>query len=344
MFKSFALALLAATTYAIDDSAVRGKNDGSNQDNALYTSFINSDNCGNNSPVKLDMWTYIAKVPGEDAYEYHGDTVAFIEGAVGKFFQYGFCVHIATSEAGEKTWDCQQVDVTVPINGDLEVADKKTQSESNQFTSVTDWKYTGSRDDFTWANVKAQGSTSLVSDKVADADGNLTESATTTADHNWQISAAKSFTNCGGNSIGFVKCPRPDQSGSLEDRMAGGINLHWFRNFKTGDAAGFDIQLDGAVDAGVGRETFAFLWNWNTEADYPATAPWKECLNASSTAAYNTTPITEAAWAAVYVEPTPEVVPDTNNNTDDDDSEDDHSFKTTASAAALLGAVYTLAF
>ena len=345
MFKSFALALLATSTYALDDSAVRGNNDGSNQENAFYTSFVNNDSCGNSAYVKLDMWTYIAKVPDEDAYEYHGDTVAFVEGPVGKFFQYGFCVHIATSEAGDKTWDCQQVDVTIPINGDIDVLDKKTQSEANQFTSVTDWQYTGTRDDFTWANVKGAGSSStLVSDKVADSAGTLTESAKTTADHNWQISAAKSFTNCGGNSVGFVKCPRPDQSGDLASRMAGGINLHWFRNFKTGDAAGFDLQLDGAEDAGVGRETFAFLWNWSKEADYPNSAPWKECLNSQSTAAYNTTPVTEAAWAAVYVEPTPEptpdpVDPDTNNNTDDD-----HSFKTTASATALLGAVYALAF
>jgi len=155
MFKSFALALLAATTYAIDDSPVRGDNDGSNQENALYTSFINSDTCGNGKYVKLDMWTYIAKVPNEDAYEYHGDTVAFIEGPLGKFIQYGFCIHIATSEAGEKTWDCQQVDVTVPINNDLDTNDYKTQTESNQFTGVTDWQYTGSRNDFTWAKVKA---------------------------------------------------------------------------------------------------------------------------------------------------------------------------------------------
>jgi len=342
MFKSFALALFAATSNAIVDSAVRGNNDGSNQDNALYTSFVNSDSCGNGQYVKLDMWTYIAKVPGEDAYEYHGDTVAFVDGPVGKFFQYGFCVHIATSEAGDKTWDCQQVDVTIPINGDIDVLDKKTQSESNQFTSVTDWQYTGARNDFTWAKVKAAGTATLISDKVADAAGNLTESAKTTADHNWQISAGKSFTNCGGNSIGFVKCPRPDQTGDLASRMAGGINLHWFRNFKTGDAAGFDIQLDGAVDAGVGKETFAFLWNWNKEADYPANEPSNECLNATSTAAYNTTPITEDAWEAVYVEPVPVVVPDT--DTDDDDTADDHSFKTTASATALLGAVYTLAF
>merc|ERR1711862_1094313 len=92
------------------------------------------------------------------------------------------------------------------------------------------------------------------------------------------------------------------------------------------------------------KETFAFLWNWSKEADYPNSAPWKECLNSQATAAYNTSPIPEAGWAAVYVEPTPEPtpdpeVPDTNNNTDDD-----HSFKTTASATALLGAVYALAF
>ena len=62
--------------------------------------------------------------------------------------------------------------------------------------------------------------------------------------------------------------------------MAGGINLNWYRDFKTGDAPGFDIQLDGAVDAGVSKEVFGFLWNWNSMADYPAYAPWKECLSA----------------------------------------------------------------
>ena len=125
--------------------------------------------------------------------------------------------------------------------------------------------------------------------------------------------------------------------------MKGGINLHWFRNFKTGDAAGFDIQLDGAVDAGVGKETFAFLWSWNSEASYPASAPWKECLNAQSTAAYNTTPVTSAAWTKVYVEPAPvdPVVPVIDINLD---NIEDHSIMTTASATALLSAVYALAF
>ena len=81
----------------------------------------------------------------------------------------------------------------------------------------------------------------MVRDKVADATGYLTESAEMTADHNWQMSAYNSFTNCGGNSIGFVKCPRPAQDSSLEERMRGGISAYWFRNFKTGDAPGFDI-------------------------------------------------------------------------------------------------------
>ena len=341
MFKSFAFALLAAYTYAVNDSELRGANDGSDQKNAYYTSFVNSDGCGGtNKYVKLDMWTYIAKVSGEDAYEYHGDTVAFVEGPVGKFFQYGFCVHIATSEAGDKTWDCQQVDVTIPLNDgiDADVTEQQTQTLSNAFTSVTDWQYTGTRNDFTWAKVKAAGTKTLISDKVADAAGALTESAKTTADHNWQISAGKSFTSCSWNaSETSVSCPRT--TGDLETRMAGGINLHWFRNFKTGDAAGFDIQLDGAVDAGVGKETFAFMWNWFSEDDYPNDAPNFECLNSQATDPYKTMPITEAAWALVYEEPAPVVVPDT-----DTDTNDDHSFKTTASATALLGAVYTLAF
>jgi len=237
--------------------------------------------------------------------------------------------------------------VTVPLNGDLDTLDFKTQSEEPMFTSVTDWRYTGSRNDFTWANVKAQGSTSMVRDQVADADGNLSESASTTADHNWQISASKSFTNCGGASSGFVKCPRPDANADLETRMKGGINLHWFRNFRTADAPGYDLQLDGAQDKGEEAETFAYLWNWFTPADYPAKKPFKECLNAQSTPAYNTVPVTEAAWTKVYVAPEP-VVPDNNNNNKDDDDDDenkkDFSISNTVSVTALLSAVYALAF
>ena len=108
----------------------------------------------------------------------------------------------------------------------------------------------------------------MVTDKIVDSKGVLNESAKTTADHNWQMSAAKSFTNCGTMSFGFTKCPRPAYDASLEERLRGGINLHWFRNFKTGDAPGFDLELDGDQQ-GVGRETFAFLWAWHNSMEFP---------------------------------------------------------------------------
>jgi hypothetical protein len=43
----------------------------------------------------------------------------------------------------------------------------------------------------------------------------------------------------------------PDPTAALEVRMKSGINLHWFRNFKTADAPNYDIQLDGTTDKGV---------------------------------------------------------------------------------------------
>ena len=44
--------------------------------------------------------------------------------------------------------------------------------------------------------------------------------------------------------------------------MKAGVNGHWFRNFSTLDAAGFDLQLTGA-DKDKGFETLGFLWAWN---------------------------------------------------------------------------------
>ena len=98
--------------------------------------------------------------------------------------------------------------------------------------------------------------------------------------------------------------------------MRGGISTYWFRNFKTGDAPGFDIELD-ADQIGVGRETFAYLWNWNSDRDYGSKAPWQECLNSQSTASYNTIPITEAAWQKVYVEPIVHEI-DTDNHSEEE--------------------------
>ena len=59
MIKSFAVALLGTAALAIDDSALRGSNDGSSRENAYYTSFVNNDTCANGGYVKLDMWTHI---------------------------------------------------------------------------------------------------------------------------------------------------------------------------------------------------------------------------------------------------------------------------------------------
>ena len=160
MFKSFAAALLSATTLALDGSVTRGANDGSNQENALLTDLINSDNCGNNGGIKLDMWTYIAKVTDADAYEFHGDTVAYVEGAVGRWMQYGMCIEISADSAGLQTWDCQLVEVTVPDDTDaIGTAKYVKQTDGQQFTKVSDWQYKGTRDNFNWAAVNASGTT-----------------------------------------------------------------------------------------------------------------------------------------------------------------------------------------
>lgn len=106
MFKSFAVALLSATVYAdVADSPVRGKNDASDQKNAHYTSMI-----GNESEAKckatefkMDLFTYIAKGTGENAYEFHGDTVAAWSGQIGANVVYGFCLQM---NATDLTWDC----------------------------------------------------------------------------------------------------------------------------------------------------------------------------------------------------------------------------------------------
>jgi hypothetical protein len=71
----------------------------------------------------------------------------------------------------------------------------------------------------------------MVRDQVADAAGVLSESAQTTANHNWAKSGAKSFTNCSSVPGGKIKCAKPAEDASLDDRMKSGINLHWFRNF-----------------------------------------------------------------------------------------------------------------
>lgn len=43
--------------------------------------------------------------------------------------------------------------------------------------------------------------------------------------------------------------------------MDSGITYHWFRNFSTADAAGYDIQL-GKDDGNREISAFAFAWTW----------------------------------------------------------------------------------
>ena len=110
MFKSFAVALLSATALAaLPDSTLRGANDGSDQDNAKYTSLIKSEEsgCSSSKKFKLDLFTYIAK--NDDKWEIHGDTVAYWDGSIGSNILYGFCLSfpkVDGADADEQTWDC----------------------------------------------------------------------------------------------------------------------------------------------------------------------------------------------------------------------------------------------
>ena len=129
--------------------------------------------------------------------------------------------------------------------------------------------------------------------------------------------------------------------------MKGGVNGHWFRNFSTLDAEGFDIQFTGA-DKDKKYETLAFLWAWNDPSKVLSAAPTNECLNlakASGGGAYTATAFTTAAWDAVSKVEEP-VKENTEEPTDGetDDTNKDWAAKTTASAAALLAATYALAF
>ena len=104
---------------------------------------------------------------------------------------------------------------------------------------MTDWQYKGEKDSFNYENVRKQGS-GMVRDKIELTPGIKTDSTKHTADHNWQVSGDKSFTKCLNNSIGAA-CPVPEDEAPLEERMKSGINMHWYRNFKTDDLAGYDF-------------------------------------------------------------------------------------------------------
>ena len=299
--------------YANRDSPVRGRNDGSDRENALYTSLIN-DYCGNNLPVvKLDLWTFIAKVAKKDEYEFHGDTVAYFRiKNTYQFIRYGFCIYQdlevtvdeeTQAEAKEKVWDCQQIDVDIPESSYLKIIKQRQEYQ----LSVTDWQYKGEKESFSYQNVKRSQATKMVRDKFEETPGIKIESEQYTADHNWQVSGNKSFTNCMRNSVGGA-CPGPEENAPLEDRMKSGINTKWYRNFKTDDLGNYDLQLDGETDQGKTREIFGFFWIWST-ADRKNESPSYECLS-NRNQKIVVTPVTEAAWVQVYQEPAPEPIPE----------------------------------
>ena len=156
--------------YSNRDSPVRGRNDGSDRENALYTSLINTQSCGTLDYVKLDLWTFIAKVAKKDEYELHGDTVAYFRGPIGQFIRYGFCIYQDLEvtvdeetqvETQEKVWDCQQIDVTVPGSFHLQLYKQRYEY---QFT-VTDWQYKGEKKSFNYENVKRTQATKMVRDE-----------------------------------------------------------------------------------------------------------------------------------------------------------------------------------
>jgi len=123
---------------------------------------------------------------------------------------------------------------------------------------LSDWQYTGTSADFNWANVWGKD---LTLDKLKDNNASISEDST----FNWLLSKAKSFTDCNASTSNAL-CP-----GNAEKDMKGGsgINAHWFRNFSTDDADGYDLKLTEA-DVDKQYEAFGFLWAWTKSKDYLA--------------------------------------------------------------------------
>ena len=166
MFKSFASALLAATVFAEtndnlgEPSIARGKGDGSDNDNAAYCDMIASNGDG----IKTDLYTYLKRE--NKVLEWHGETKLYLNAIphVGakQVFEYGFCMRMTEAKAAEgtnpavlETYDCSSVQVKPDNSAD---GKKITQNTSAQFSNNKDWKYTGSRANFSWSKVTS-GST-----------------------------------------------------------------------------------------------------------------------------------------------------------------------------------------
>jgi len=305
MFKSFASALLAASVLADTNdnlgeaSNVRGNNDGSDNDNAAYCNMI----AANGDGVKTDLFTYLKRE--NKVLEWHGETKLYLNGInhVGakQIFEYGFCMRMTEAKAAEgtnpavlETYDCSSVKVK-PVTSDD--GKKITNNTNAQFSENKDWKYTGTRADFTWSKVTTNKTLGI--DKVKGTDGTSVDSLSDSSKNNFQISGGKSHTNCKIAS-NKISCARPAKADDATAWMDSGITYHWFRNFETADEAGYDIQLT-AADGDTKRNVFSFVWMWFDDSKTNV-APNKEYLNSATGADYGCAPITAAAYKTLVTD------------------------------------------
>lgn len=129
MFKSFAIALLAATATAGSDFATtpsdkRGSGDGSDNDNASYCSMI-----AEGTSAKTDLYTYFKYEGGNK--EWHGETKLYLNDVlwtqsttVDSLIEYGFCMQM-TAAAGTvaPTYDCNSIQfLGIKLNDDKATA------------------------------------------------------------------------------------------------------------------------------------------------------------------------------------------------------------------------------
>lgn len=190
MFKTFASALLAAGALAATESnfgeasVVRGKNDGTDNENANYCDMIANDGKG----VKVDLFTYIKRE--NKVAEWHGETKLYLKdvlypSSASPTIRYGFCMQMTEAKAAEgdvaevkETWDCSSVDVEVTMSTD---GNKVEQNTTTQFKNNKDWQFTGAGSELVWSDTLG---TKLVADKKKDGD-NEVESADAVATHNF---------------------------------------------------------------------------------------------------------------------------------------------------------------
>ena len=191
----------------------------------------------------------------------------------------------------------------------------------------------------------------MVLDQVKGPEGTPVDSVSDSSKNNFQLSGAKSHTNCKIAS-NKITCARPASDADAATWMDSGVTYHWFRNFSTEDEAGYDIQLTEA-DGDKKRNMFSFVWMWFDETKAESSAPNKEYLNAVGGDDYGCAPITASAYKTLVTdveaaekkkaeeEAAKKAEEEKNkNNTKDED----WATQTTAHATALLAAVYALAF